>query len=203
MEYKDKILLKISWYIGLIAFVGGWSIFIIWTIGRYAFALDLKKLEGIGFFWTVSFFWLSLIALSLLISYVISNRNNLHLKMLFTVIVILINIPSVLIILLLQGKIQNKVFVKLINQSSLEKIEFKLQGKLTTWNFGSIEKGSSKVFNYDPPYWNNDARLYQKPDTLNLIITHDGTKDTIGFPTLRMGDCKQMILDKNLKINIQ
>ena len=120
--------------------------------------------------------------------------------MLFTGLLILINIPSVLIILSLQGDIENKVFVKLSNESGLDNIELKLHGNLKEWNLGDLDQGSSMVFNYDPPYWNNDARLYQKPDTLNLTITHDANIDTVGFPTLRMGECKQLILDKNLKI---
>jgi hypothetical protein len=197
MEIKNKILLKISWYIGLIAFIGGWTIFLTWSGGRYLGARDFEALEIIGFFWMVGFFWLSLIALILLLAYILINRKNLHLKMLFTGLLILINIPSILFIIPLQGDIENKVFVKLTNQSGLENIELKLHGNLKTWNLGKMNQGSSKVFNYDPPYWNNDARLYQQPDTLNLIVFHNTNIDTIGFPTLRMGECKQLILDEN------
>ena len=200
MEIKHKILLKISWYIGLIAFIGGWTIFLIWSGGRYIGAWDFEDLEIIGFFWMVGFFWLFLLALILLLAYILINRKNLHLKMLFTGLLILINIPSILIILPLQGDIENKVFVRLSNESGLDNIELKLHGALKEWNLGDLDQGSSMVFNYDPPYWNNDARLYQKPDTLNLIITHNDNIDTVSFPILRMGECKQLILDKNLKI---
>lgn len=197
---KNKILLKISWYIGLIAFIGGWTIFLTWSGGRYIGAWDFEDLEIIGFFWIVGFFWLSLIALILLLAYILFNRKNLHLKISYTGLLILINIPSVLIILHLQGDIENKVFVKLSNESGLDNIELKLHGNLKEWNLGDLDQGSSMVFNYDPPYWNNDARLYQKPDSLNLIIIHNVVIDTVGFPTLRMGDCRQLTLDKNLKI---
>ena len=170
MEIKNKVLLKISWHIGLIAFIGGWAIFLIWSGGRYIGAWDFENLVIIGFFWMIGFFWLSLIALILLLIYIVINRENLHLKMLFTGFIILINIPAVLIILPLQGDIENKVFVQLTNQSGIDNIELKLQGNLKEWKLGYLNHGSSKVFNYDPPYWNNDARLYQKPDTLNLIL---------------------------------
>jgi len=203
METKNKILLKISWYIGLIAFIGGWTIFLTWSGGRYIGAWDYENLEKIGFLWMVGFFWLSLIALILLLIYTLINRKNLHLKMLFTGLIILVNIPSVLIILTLQGDIENKVFVKLMNQSGMDNIELKLHGNLNTWSLGDINQGSSKVFSYDPPYWNNDARLYQKPDTLNLIMTNDKNIDTVGFPTLSMGECKHLILDENMKIKSQ
>ncbi len=202
MEIKNKILLKISWYIGLTAFIGGWTIYLTWSGGRYIGTWDFDGLEIIGYFWMVGFFWLSIIALILLFAYVVINRKNLHLKMLFTGLMILINIPSVLIILnlTLLGDISNKVFVKLTNESGLDNIEIKLSGNLKTWDLGELNQGSSKVFNYDPPYWNNDAIFYKKPDTLNLIITHKKNIDTVGFPTLGMGVCKHLILDENFKI---
>ena len=202
MEIKNQILLKVSWYIGLIAFLGGWSIFLIWSGGRYVSALDFEILVIIGFFWILGFFWLSLIAIIFLMIYILINRKNLHLRMLYTLILILINIPSVLIILHMHGVIENKVFVKLSNQSGLGNIDLILHGNFKKWTIGNIDNGESKVFNYAPPYWNNDARLYQKPDTLKLIINNNENIDTIGFPTLRMGNCNHLIIDKNLKIII-
>lgn len=200
METKNKILLKISWYIGLIAFTGGWAIFLTWSGGRYLGAVDFDRLEAIGFYWMLGFFWLCLIALVLLLAYVLINRNKLHLKMVYTLLIILINIPSVMIILQQQGDIENKVFVKLTNLARPDHMELKLQGRFKSWDLGVLNQGSSIVFNYDPPYWNNDARLYQKPDTLHLILKQDAIFDTIYFPALRMGDCKHLIIDKKLKI---
>jgi hypothetical protein len=195
---KNKILLQISWYIGFIAFAGGWSIFLIWAGSRYAFALDLENLEFIGFFWIVSFFWLSLIALLLLLIYVLINPKKLHLKMLYTALIILVNIPSVLIIIYWQGHIENKVFVKLENQSKLENIEITLSGTKKTWHIGTIDVGSSEVFNYEPLFIEKFSS-YQLPDTLILTVEHNGSKyKLIDFPPLAMGECKHLILDENL-----
>ena len=199
MKPKNPILLKISWYTGIIAFLGGWAIFIIWAASRYLGALDFKSLEFFGFSWMVSFFWLCLIALLLLFIYILINRRNLHIKMALTAFIILANIPSVLLILPLHGDIDNKVFVKFKNHSGKD-VNLKLNGDFKAWSLGSIKDGAYSVINYDPPYANFDGRHYQNPDTLNLIITHNSTVDTIGFPTLRMGTCKHLILDKNLTI---
>lgn len=195
---KNKILLKISWYIGFIAFVGGWSIFLIWAGARYNFALDLENLEFIGVFWVIIFFWLSLIALLLLLIYVLINRNKLHFNMLFAALIILINFPSVLIIIDWQGDIENKVFVKLENQSKEEYIEMTLYGTKKTWHIGTIDVGSSKVFNYEPLFIEKLSR-YQLPDTLILAVEHNGSKyKLIDFPPLAMGECKHLILDEHL-----
>ena len=138
--------------------------------------------------------------LLLLLIYVLINRKNLHLMMLYTGIIILINIPSVPIIILWHGNIENKVFVKLINQTKHKLTDITLYGNLKKWNIGELNNTSSKVINYDPPYRTNHARLYQKPDTLRLIFTHNEVVDTVGFPTISMGDCRQLIIDENLKI---
>ncbi len=195
---KNKILLQISWYIGFIAFVGGWSIFLIWAGARYNFALDLENLEFIGVFWVIIFFWLSLIALLLLLIYVLINRNKLHFNMLFAALIILVNIPSVLIIIDWQGDIENKVFVKLENQSKEEYIEMTLYGTKKTWHIGTIDVGSSKVFNYEPLFIEK-LSSYQLPDTLILAVEHNGSKyKLIDFPPLTMGECKHLILDEHL-----
>lgn len=194
MEIKHKILLKISWYTGLIALIGGWTIFLTWTGGRYFDARDFEDLELIGFLWMLGFFWLSIIALLLLSTYILINRKNLHSKMLVTGLVILSNIPSVLIILPLQSDIDDKVFVKLKNESGLDNLELKLHGNFKEWNLGILDQGSSMVFNY------TSLSFYLKPDSLNLIVIHNAKIDTVGFPNPRFGGCLQLVLDQNLKL---
>jgi hypothetical protein len=190
---KFNFLFKTSLTIGLVALLGGWSIFFIWTGGRYIGAWDFEFLEIIGFFWIAGFFWLSLFALLLLIIYIVLNRKNLHLKMLYLAILILINVPSVFVIIPWQGAIDNKVFVKLTNESQLGDLELKLQGDQESWDLGILKSEGSKVINYDPPYPNIGGRLYQNPDTLILIIQNGQFIDSVGFPTLRMGACRQLV----------
>ncbi len=200
MEFRNKKLLSISRLIGLIAFIGGWIIFLTWAAARYFFAVDFEILEIVGFFWLFAFFWLAILAMILLGLFAWINRTFSHRKILIAALILLINIPSVLFVLPLQGQVGNKVFVKLTNQSGISTIELRLHGNLKTWDLGRVNQGSSKIFHYDPPFWNHDARLYQKPDTLELILIHKERSDTVGFPTLRMGECKWLILDENLEL---
>jgi hypothetical protein len=197
MKIKNSNLLKISHYIGLIAFVGAWIIFSTWAAARYFFAWDFEFLEFIGLFWMIGFFWLLILAGILLIIYLLLNLKNLHRKILVSGFMILINIPAVIIILYLQGEIGDKVFVNLKNETGMTITKLTLHGKLKNWEIGSLENGSSTVFNYDPPYLENDARSYQLPDSLKIIITHNKTSDTIAFPTFTMGNCRKLILDKD------
>jgi hypothetical protein len=187
----------------LVAFVGGWLIFLSWAGGRYFVALDFTKLEFMGFFWMIAFFFLALLGLLLLAIYVVINRKNLHLKMLFTALMILINIPSVLLIIRLHGNIEKKVFVKFTNQSELEDINIELRGNVKNFIVGKIHNGDSKIFSYEPPYSIIDSRIYQEADSLNLIIRSERIVDTIGFPKLRNGDCNHFIIGKDRMIRDQ
>lgn len=201
MAVKYKLLLNTSWNIGLIAFAGGWTIFLLWAGARYIGAWDFDILVFIGFYWLIIFFWLACFGLLALLIYTIINRKNIDRKILFAGILILMNIPSIMIILPAQHEIRNKVFIKLKNRTGSEILDAKLQGNLKSWDIGNISNNACKVFNYDPPYWNYDARLYQKPDSLQLVLKHSGgVIDTIGFPTLKMGACRHLAIDEHFTI---
>jgi hypothetical protein len=202
MPQKEKIMLTLSWYIGLTAFVGGWLIFLTWTACRYFFAFDFFLFEIVGFWWMVVFFWLCLLALGLLFIYILINRIQLHKKMLYSALMILINIPSVLYILDAQSRISNMVFVKLHNHSGKECEQLVLRSKHKSWDIGGLDVGSSMVFHYDPDLMTGDGRFYATPDTLKLILKHRGKNDTLDFPEVDLGSCESIILDKKLKLHL-
>lgn len=200
MLHKEKIMLSISWYIGLAAFVGGWLIFLTWTACRYFFAFDFDQLELVGFLWMVVFFWLCLLALGFLIIYVLLNRKQLHKKMLYSALMILINIPSVLFIVDAQSRISNFVFVKLDKQSGKEFEQLVLQGKYKSWKLGDLSEGSNLIFHFDPDFFIGDGRSFSEPDSLKLFLQHHGKKDTLDFPEIDLGSCQKLVLDEKLKI---
>jgi len=201
MPQKEKILLTISWYIGLTAFVGGWLIFLTWTACRYLFAFDFEQLEFIGFIWMIVFFWLCFLALGLLFIYVLINRKQLHKKMLYTTFIILINIPSVLYILDVHSRIINLVFVKLDNHSGKEFNQLVLQGNKKAWKLDGLSEGSTMIFHYDPDFLIADARSYSEPDSLKLIFHYHGKNDTLAFPEFDLGSCHTLVLDEKLMLH--
>ena len=201
MPQKEKILLTISWYIGLTAFVGGWLIFLTWTACRYFFAFDFFLFEIVGFWWMVVFTWLCLLALGLLFIYFLINRKQLHKKMLYTTFIILINIPSVLFILEAHYRISNLVFVKLDNHSGKEFEQLILQGKYKSWKLGDLSEGSTMIFHYDPDFFIADARSYSEPDSLKLFLQNHWKIDTLDFPEMDFGACHTLVLDKKLKLH--
>lgn len=201
MSHRGKTMLKISWNIGLTAFVGGWLIFLTWTACRYLFAFDFFLFEIVGFWWMVVFTWLCLLALGLLFFYVLINRKYLHKKMLYSALMILINIPSVLYILDAQSRISNLVFVKLDNHSGKEFEQLILKGKYKLWKLEGLSEGSTMIFHYDPDFFIADARSYSEPDSLKLIFQYHEKNDTLDFPEIDLGSCHTLVLDKKLKLH--
>ncbi len=200
VKLKNPMLLKISWYIGLVAFIGGWIIFLSWAAARYLAAKDIRELEIVGVMWLILFFWLSLLALILLLIYILKNQRNPHWKMIFTALMILINIPSVIEIIFLFDKIENKTFLKLSNQSEIEMMEVELSRNNHSWDIGIIRKGTAIIFNFDPFFFENNVKSYQAPDPFYLVIKHRGNYDTIRIPTFYGGECREVTIGRNLEI---
>lgn len=201
MQDKYRILYKICLLSGILPLIGGWLIFSIWLGARYFYAVDLALLSITGFFWLIICFFVAIVGLILLLFYVIVNARNLHFRMLIAVAVILINIPSVFVILQWTGKEEQRVFIKLLNQSGNNIEQAIIKGKKSEpIMIGGLTKGESKIFSYKPPYEFMGERVYQLPDSLRLIIFSRQLQDTVRFPTFGRGACEHLIVDKSLKV---
>ncbi len=199
MERKHKFLLTTSSIIASVAFFGGWIIFLVWVLARYVSALDLESLEPFAFLFLMSFIWLSAIALVLLTIYAIINRKDLHFKVFYTALLFFLCIPSAFVLIPLQEKIEKKVFIKLVNASGQD-LELELYNEFKTFKIGSVKKGSTMIFNYDPMYSTEEKRSYQTPDSLSLIITQKGSTDTVGFPTFGNGECRELKINEKVEV---
>ena len=192
---NNNSLKSIALFCGIIPFIVGWTVFLTWLIARHWFAINIEELEGIGFLWILICFIVAIGGLFLLL---------FHLKELKKVIIsslfIFVNVPSVYFIMMIHSKNAEKTFVKIKNESETKYSSILLSGTKSTWKLNELN--NSKVFNFQYDYWINDARNYQKSDTLKLILKSKTSIDTIDFPQLEMSKCYHLTLDKNLKISI-
>lgn len=201
-KIKYPHLLTISSSIGLLGLIVGWLLFLSWSTGRYWAAIDLGVLERIGILWIFCYVWLFLLALIFLIVYIFNNRRHekLYSKMFFTAVMVLINIPSIVIILLLFSKIKNKAFLKFSNQSNIELIELEIIGNGKSWNVAEIKKGSSEVYNFEPYSLIYSLNSNDDEGYFYLIVKHAGHQDTLELPDIHGGRCEEVIIDKNFEI---
>lgn len=201
MKLTNELLLKLSFLSGIIPLIGGWGIFLTWLLGRYLNASDFKKLEGIGFMWMIICFFVATAGLFLLLVYVIINRDNLHREMLIVLVVILINIPSVVIILSWQKSVSRMQFIKIINATGTGDLRCEiLENEDILITSKTIYESKSKVLNFYLYHAFATFRPYQGHRDLKLVISNLEKKNEIPFSKLNIGSCKHIVIDENLEI---
>ena len=216
MNIKKDTLLKISFLTGLIPLVGGVGIFLTWFFARYFFTVDLKELEPIGFFWMLGCFFVALFGLFLLSIHAIINRKNLHKNILYSLSMILINIPAVIGVLYLQEQADRNIYIKLINNTNLDNASFSFvsvlrskgmvyEGNKKILSLRTLNQGRSTVFYLTP----EDDLFYafrNRSNNLEIEVMSENKKRIINFPKLeskRYSDCLIISIDSNFKTTIQ
>jgi hypothetical protein len=200
LELRSKKSLTISWYIGILALSISWFVLSIWAGARYFDARKFEIIDSVWVLWVLICFWFCVFGLILLSVYTFYFVKKLRWNVILCGVVLLANVPSIFTISQLKSNIEDKVFVKIKNNTGLDILILKLQNQTNSLEIGNIETGSSKVFNYETSHWYNKDRTIQKPENLKLIVQSGQVKDTIDFPVLKVGDCKRMILDRNLNL---
>lgn len=199
-NYDSTILFNISRTIGETLLIGGWLIFILWVVGRYLVAYDLEILAFLGLLWVIIGIWVGAIGLILLIIYMLLNIKELHLSILSALFIILLNIPSVFLILKLQGKINKKTFVLFENNSKIDNLKIDFIRESSKIYIGELDTHESNIFNYEPKHRIEDSRLYQEQEILFIEIKSERGNELIEFPELANGTCYKINLNEKLEI---
>ena len=213
MNLKKDPLLKISFLTGLIPLVGGLGIFLTWFFARYFFAKDLNFLEPIGFFWMMGCFFVALFGLFLLLVHVIINRKKLKRNMLYSFLMITINIPTVFAVVHLQEKADRYIYIKITNNTQLDNVNFKLISNLKNKDFiylgnqkvfpiGRLRKGESTVF-----YLTHEDEIFyefkNKSKNLELQLKSEELTKTLTFEQgspYNYSSCYSITIDTNFRI---
>lgn len=199
--FDSTILYVLSRKSGKILLIGGWLIFILWVAGRYLLVCDLEILFFIGFLWAYFGFFIGVLAIILLLIYTVLNINKLHFSIISTLLIILMNIPSVILILKLQGKIEKKAFVLFQNNTKIDGLKVDFVRELSKKNIGELDVNESTIFVFEPKYHIDDARRYQDQENLKIEIAFEnGLNGFIEFPELERGSCYKIILTEKFEL---
>jgi hypothetical protein len=199
-DFDSTILFNISRKTGKTLLYGGWLIFILWFSGRYLIAYDLEIFVFIGFLWVYFGFWAGILCLILLFIYSIININKLHLSIISTFIIVLLNIPSLLLILKLERKIEKKVFVKFENKSEIDNLQLNFIREKTKKNLGELDVNESTIFAFEPKYKIEDARIYQENEDIFIEVIYMNKRNMIEFPELPIGTCYKICLNEKFEL---
>ena len=200
MKTQVNILLKLSFLTGAIPFIGGWGIFITWLLGRYLNASDFDNLEMIGFMWMIICFFVTIGGLVILLLYVLINRKNLHKSMIITLLVILINIPSVAIVLEWQKSVAGMFFIKISNETGIPDLSCTVLSNNELIVANTIDSNSSKVINIEHYYDFITFEPYENNEGLTLVFDYNGKEKSIPFSNLPYGNCKQIVINEDFTI---
>ncbi|MBK8347876.1 MAG: hypothetical protein IPL08_09675 [Saprospiraceae bacterium] len=202
LNFDSTLFYNLSRNSGKTLLIGGWAIFSIWLVGRYLFVYDLELLAFIGFLWVYFGFFVGVLAIILLIIYIILNFNSLHFSIASTLLIILFNIPSVILILKLHNNIEKKSFVLFHNNTKIDGLKFNFVRGDSKKYIGELDIGESVMFNYEPKYHIDDARFYQDQEDLKLEIAYEnGQTEIMKFPELVSGSCYNIALTEKFEIN--
>ena len=185
LEYDYNVLLTLSLRIGKVLFIGGWTIFAFWIIGRYTFAIELRVILFLGFLWAYLGIFIGIFGLILLIIYTIIRINNLRWLVLTTLLLHILNIVSAFAIFAIHSVILNKVFIKFENNSKLNDIGIII-----------IRENEIEIFIYKPKTIISDARTYLEPEVIKLEIIANQKKELIDFPLRPLGTCCELKLNE-------
>ncbi len=200
MKAKAKFLLVISFLTGIVPFIGGWGIFLTWLIGRYSNASDFQSLEMLGFMWMIFCVYVAIGGLILLLLYVVLNRRNLHKNMLITLLVILINIPSVAIVLDWQKSAAGMFFIKISNETGIPDLSCAVLSNNELIVAKRIDNHDSKVIYFKHYYDFITFEPYVNNEGLTLVLNYNGKEKNIPFSNLPYGNCKQIVIHEDFTI---
>ncbi len=157
----NKLLFRTSIICGIIPLVVGLAIFFIWWAARAFFTIDLHDLVVLGFFWILASIVIACVGLVIVLGYIFEHmRHNLK-QALITMALILLNIPAVWGVLVLQARLDKKIYLQLYNDTKQDGLKLTLKGKEFEYNLGVLDSGESFHTSYLPTYFYADARHYE------------------------------------------
>lgn len=200
MKRKYPKLLDISLYIGLTTSIVVSFLFVIWIGSLYFFAINAFPIIFAGAIWSMTLYYVCPIGIIMLLVYIIANIRRLHIKILSAATAFLINIPMFFVLGFVIESTFEKVFIKITNHSGLNLV-LNLNGESNNVDIGNLDNQSSEIFNFTPKHIIEEDYFTDIEYKFHLIIQHETGKDTIYFPTLKMGRCYHFEIDKNLNIH--
>ena len=200
---KNKLLIKISFLSGLIPMVVGWTIFLTWLLARDWCAKDLRSLELYGILWLYISFPIAIIGLVTTIIFFKRNYPNYKGLSFGGLMIILINIPFVVYIIDTHVSAYKHAYLKITNQSGQDSLTLSLIRSDFNINLPLLLNKKSTIVKYNPKYIYplGETEYWSGVDTVSIILKNGQYIDTIKLPNIYESNCRQFIIDKELKVN--
>jgi|GEM_PF-3421263 len=197
---NKKWLFWFSLATGFITLGVGSGIFILWWVARAWFAIDFSTLEGYGFLWIFIAIPLALTGL-ITSSFVISANSGKQSKIsAIPLLLILLNIPTVFVIINLQANISERVYFKVFNESGQEFKNVRLTSNSFNMNLGTLDNQGSIVDFYLPTYIGADYESVPAIEEVTLELSTGTDEHLLQMPYSMKGWCQRIVVTDSLTL---
>jgi hypothetical protein len=199
---KSKNYIKFGFLSGLIPLIIGWLIFLLWLLARELYATDLDKLVLYGIIWLYISFPVAIIGLITTIIFLKDNYPKYKGISIGTIILILVNIPSVILIIITQLVIDSRAYIKITNQSEQELQNISLIRSDFKINLSKLNDSENTIVKYYPKYIYppGETEYFSGVEVVSIVIQRGVFNDTIKLPDIYEGNCKHYIINKEYKL---
>lgn len=197
---NKKWLFWFSLATGFITLGVGSGIFMLWWVARAWFAIDFSKLEGYGFLWIFIAIPLALTGL-ITSSFVISANSGKQSKIsAIPLLLILLNIPTVFVVINLQANISERVYFKVFNESGQEFKNVRLTSNSFNLNLGTLDNQCSIVDFYLPTYIGADYESVPAIEEVTLELSTGTDEHLLQMPYSMKGWCQRIVVTDSLTL---
>jgi hypothetical protein len=198
---KNKILYIIGILCGLVPLIVGLFIFFTWWTARSLYAIDLRDFESFGFLWLMTSAFIATCGLIIIGYSLADNYPKYLLNHIWGFIIILINIPTVYLIIEKQSDLETRAYLKIYNKTKQDNVEISLKGSDFEKKLGTFSDNETLVDYYFPKYIDergNDS--YPTIDQVTLIVKGKFKTHYFTLPSIDKGQCSKLYIDKDFKL---
>lgn len=193
-------MIRATYLLGLIPLVVGLSIFFSWWIGKAWFLVTLHRLEGYGFIWIIISIPIGLVGLIIAIVNLFRwSKQNLA-NSIGGLLCVLINIPVLIWIIAKQSEIEQRAYVRILNQTEADFAELWIANSSSKGDYKTLSKERSKTVFFYPKYLSGDFESVPLVDIVTMVIKSGDKTITRVVPEIHKGECIEIVVDREFNI---
>ncbi|MBC9795235.1 hypothetical protein [Sinomicrobium weinanense] len=196
---KKHLLFNIALVCSCLPMSVGTLIFLIWWGAREFYAVDLYKLEHMGFGWALISLWIIFIGLVLLVVFLVKKRKKGIIKGVVVLVLLLLNYPVSKTLMVKRTKLEQYAYVRVENNTEQDKIAVNIYPYFSVEDKILLRREKGKVFRYTPEYTYTGDRMYTVNSAILIVETPD-EEYRIALPAIERDDCVRFYLDQNFTL---
>lgn len=162
--------------------------------------VTLHRLEGYGFIWIIISIPIGLVGLIIAIVNLFRwSKQNLA-NSIGGLLCVLINIPVLIWIIAKQSEIEQRAYVRILNQTEADFAELWIANSSSKGDYKTLSKERSKTVFFYPKYLSGDFESVPLVDIVTMVIKSGDKTITRVVPEIHKGECIEIVVDREFNI---